>query len=85
MNTGINAINEAVQEAVERNLGLLAERYNLAVADARIITARLRPNPVLSAGADYLDWLGAGFSLASHDLDMVVESVEQMPGRYRLP
>ena len=50
-------IEQAVQEAVESNLNLLAERYNLTVADARIITARLRPNPVLSLGVDYIDFL----------------------------
>jgi cobalt-zinc-cadmium efflux system outer membrane protein len=50
-------IQRAVQEAVDRNLNLLAERYNISVADARIITARLRPNPVLSLGVDYLDFL----------------------------
>jgi outer membrane protein, heavy metal efflux system len=49
-------IEQAVQEAVERNLNLLAERYNLSVADARIITAKLRPNPVFSAGLDYIDF-----------------------------
>src|SRR3989441_1531481 len=41
-------IEQAVQEALERNLGLLAERYNVTIAEARIVTARLRPNPVLS-------------------------------------
>jgi outer membrane protein, heavy metal efflux system len=51
-------IPQAVQEAVEHNLNLLAERYNISVADARIITARLRPNPVLSLGVDYIDFLG---------------------------
>jgi cobalt-zinc-cadmium efflux system outer membrane protein len=55
-------IDQAVQEAVERNLNLLAERFNLSVADARIITAKLRPNPVVTAGLDYLDMLGTGFS-----------------------
>ena len=50
-------IQEAVQEAVDHNLGLLAERYNLSVAEARIVTARLRPNPVFSAGLDYIDFL----------------------------
>src|SRR5262249_55167625 len=53
---------QAVREALEKNLGLLAERYNLSIADARIITARLRPNPVFSFGADYLDWVGTKFS-----------------------
>jgi cobalt-zinc-cadmium efflux system outer membrane protein len=50
-------IEQAVHEAVEHNLNLLAERYNLSIADARIITARLRPNPVVSAGLDYVDFL----------------------------
>jgi len=50
-------VAQAVQEAVEHNLNLLAERYNLSVADARIITAKLRPNPVLSLGVDYIDFL----------------------------
>jgi len=44
-------VEQAVQEAIDKNLNLLAERYNLAVADARIITARLRPNPVLTLNA----------------------------------
>lgn len=55
-------IEQAVQEAIEHNLNLLAERYNLSVADARIATAKLRPNPVFSAGVDYLDMLGTGFN-----------------------
>jgi cobalt-zinc-cadmium efflux system outer membrane protein len=41
----------AVQEAVEKNLSLLAERYNVPLAEAQIITARLRPNPVLTLGS----------------------------------
>ena len=49
-------IEQAVQEAVEHNLNLLAERYNLSIADARIITAKLRPNPVVSLGLDYVDF-----------------------------
>ncbi|HZT30406.1 MAG TPA: TolC family protein [Bryobacteraceae bacterium] len=56
-------MEQAVQEALSRNLGLLAERYNLSIADARIITARLRPNPVLSAGWDYIDAFGTGFDV----------------------
>ncbi|HZS09040.1 MAG TPA: TolC family protein [Blastocatellia bacterium] len=53
-------INQAVQEAVEKNLSLLAERYNLSVADARIVTARLRPNPVFSLEAGHLNSLLPG-------------------------
>src|SRR5262252_1993186 len=55
-------IDEAVQQAIDRNLTLLAERLNLTVADAAIATARLRPNPVLSGGANSLDWPGTGFN-----------------------
>jgi cobalt-zinc-cadmium efflux system outer membrane protein len=50
-------LEQAVQEAVDHNLSLLAERYNISIADARIITAKLRPNPVLSAAVDYIDFL----------------------------
>jgi cobalt-zinc-cadmium efflux system outer membrane protein len=55
-------VSQAVQEAVEKNLNLLAERYNLNIADARIITARLRPNPVLSIGGDHLELAGTSFN-----------------------
>ena len=55
-------IEEAVNEAVQRNLGLLAARADLSVAEAALVAARVRPNPVLSGGADSLDWLGTGFS-----------------------
>ncbi len=54
-------IAQAVSEALEHNLRLLAERYSVSIADARILTARLRPNPVVSFGADYQDVLGSGF------------------------
>ena len=52
-------ITQAVQEAIDHNLNLLAERSNLSIADARIVTAKLRPNPVVSAGLDYIDMLRA--------------------------
>jgi cobalt-zinc-cadmium efflux system outer membrane protein len=55
-------VEDAVNEAVQKNLSLLAERANLTVAEAGLITARLRPNPVLSGGANSLDWLGTGFN-----------------------
>jgi cobalt-zinc-cadmium efflux system outer membrane protein len=50
-------LSQAVQEALEHNLNLLAERYNLSIADARIVTAKLRPNPVVSAAVDYIDFM----------------------------
>ena len=54
-------VEEAVNEAVQKNLGLLAEQANLSIAEALKVTARLRPNPVLSGSADSLDLLGTGF------------------------
>jgi cobalt-zinc-cadmium efflux system outer membrane protein len=58
-------IEEAVNEAVQRNLALLAEQANLSIAEAALMSARLRPNPVLSASADSLDLLGTGFDEAN--------------------
>ena len=56
------SIAAAVDEAINHNLGLLALKGNLSIADAGLLTARLRPNPVASASADHLDWLGTGFN-----------------------
>jgi cobalt-zinc-cadmium efflux system outer membrane protein len=44
-------IEQAVSEAIDHNLSLLAERYNVTIADAAVITAGLRPNPVLTLNA----------------------------------
>jgi cobalt-zinc-cadmium efflux system outer membrane protein len=55
------SLDEVLDEALNRNLRLLAERFNLSIGEARIIQARLKPNPVLSAGGNYLDVLGSGF------------------------
>ena len=56
------SIREAVAEAIENNPGLRAERLAIPVAEAAVITAGLRPNPVASYSADHLDALGTGFS-----------------------
>jgi cobalt-zinc-cadmium efflux system outer membrane protein len=55
-------VEQAIGEAVQNNLSLIAEKSNLSIAQAGMITARLRPNPVLSASAESLDWLGTGFN-----------------------
>ena len=34
----------------------------LSIADAQMVGARLRPNPVVSFSADHLDVLGTGFN-----------------------
>src|SRR5690242_5843523 len=58
-------VDQAVQQALQNNLTLLAEKLNIPIADARIVQARLRPNPVFSFGSDYNDWLGTGFTPAN--------------------
>jgi cobalt-zinc-cadmium efflux system outer membrane protein len=57
-------LDQVLEEALSRNLRLLAERFNISVGEARILQARLRPNPVLSVGGNYLDVLGSGFNPA---------------------
>lgn len=55
-------LDQAVKEAMEKNLSLAAERLSIRVAEARQITAALRPNPVLTLDGDYLPVAGTGFS-----------------------
>ena len=55
-------LDAAIDEALRNNIGLLAERASIGVAEAKVITARLRPNPVVSLEADHIDWLGTGFN-----------------------
>ena len=54
-------LDQVLAEAKERNLVLLAERLDINIAEARIIQARLRPNPVFSAYGSYLPWLGTSY------------------------
>ena len=49
-------LDQAIDEAVANNLNLIAERYNLSVAKARIITARARAKPNFSTEGDHLDF-----------------------------
>jgi len=58
-------IEQAIQEAVEKNLDLIASRSEISVAETRLITARLRPNPVVTLTGEHLDVLGTGYSLAN--------------------
>jgi cobalt-zinc-cadmium efflux system outer membrane protein len=59
-------IAAAIDEAVQHNLSLLAARSSLTIADAQMVSARLRPNPVASVSADHLDLLGTGFDEANN-------------------
>lgn len=48
-------VEQAIDEGIGNNLGLLAERMNLTISEASLITARLRPNPLLSLGGDHIN------------------------------
>jgi cobalt-zinc-cadmium efflux system outer membrane protein len=41
-------VDQAVREALDHNLNLLTERFNVSVADTAIVTASLKPNPVMT-------------------------------------
>ena len=60
------SVAAAVDEGLQHNLTLLAARSNLTIAEAQMLSARLRPNPVFSFGADHQDWLGTGFDTANN-------------------
>ena len=60
------AIGQVIAEAIDRNLDLFAERYKIPIADAQIVNAKLRPNPVLSVWGNYFDILGTGFNPATN-------------------
>jgi len=55
-------LDQALKEAIEKNLNLLAERHNVSIADARVLQAGLRPNPVLAYGQDYQNVFGTGIT-----------------------
>lgn len=46
--TGTLTLKEAEQRFLERNLSLIAERYNIDVAQAQVLQAKLFENPVIS-------------------------------------
>lgn len=50
-------VDQAVEEAFRRNLNLIAQRLNVSLADAAIVAARVRPNPVLSLDVDHVNVL----------------------------
>lgn len=55
-------IAEAQAEAIQNNPGLMTEKLGLPVTDTAVVTAGLKPNPVLSISSDHLDLLGTGFN-----------------------
>lgn len=70
-------IDEAVRSALDSNLNLLAERFNVKVADAAVVTAALRPNPVLTVSGARPDQTLTDAGVASNEVvfrtDYIVE------------
>src|SRR5262245_41603248 len=60
------SVADAVEESLQHNLSLLAERSSLTIAEAQMLGARLRPNPVFTFSADHQDWLGTGFDAGNN-------------------
>lgn len=58
-------IEAAIKEALAKNLDLAAQKYNISIAEARQITAALRPNPVVTVSGQTLNLIGARYSAAS--------------------
>jgi cobalt-zinc-cadmium efflux system outer membrane protein len=48
-------LQQAIDEAIAHNLDLAVERFNVSVAEAKQITAALRPNPVLTLSGQTLN------------------------------
>jgi len=55
-------LDQAVNEALAKNPDLGAERLGIPVAEARGITAALRPNPVLTVSGSTLELLWTRFT-----------------------
>jgi cobalt-zinc-cadmium efflux system outer membrane protein len=58
-------LERAIEEALAKNLDLAAQKFNVSIAEARQMTAALRPNPVLTISGQTLDLLGARYSAVS--------------------
>lgn len=75
--TGELTLAAAVRAALARNPDLAANAYELKAADARILQARLRPNPEVSVQLDNLSVAGAArgtdVSASTLSLSQVIE------------
>lgn len=58
----IVTLEQAIQEAMAKNLDIATQKLNVTIAEARQITAALRPNPVLTVAGQTLNLLGATFA-----------------------
>src|ERR1700680_2610848 len=50
-------VDQAVREALDHNLNLLTERFNVSLEATPIVTASLKPNPVVTVNLFRPDWV----------------------------
>ncbi len=55
-------LERAIEESLNKNLDLAAQKFSVSIAEARQITAGLRPNPVMTVSGTTLNLIGARFS-----------------------
>ena len=78
--TGTLTLKEAEQRFLERNLSLIAERYNIDVAQAQVLQAKLFENPVISLEQNVYNRLNGKYFDFGKEGEAVVE-IEQEIGR----
>ena len=74
---GTLTLKEAEQRFLERNLSLIAERYNIDMAQAQVLQAKLFENPVISLEQNVYNRLNGKYFDFGKEGDAVVE-IEQV-------
>lgn len=74
---GTLTLKEAEQRFLERNLSLIAERYNIDMAQAQVLQAKLFENPVISLGQNVYNRLNGKYFDFGKEGEAVVE-IEQV-------
>ena len=75
--TGTLTLKEAEQRFLERNLSLIAERYNIDMAQAQVLQAKLFENPVISLEQNVYNRLNGKYFDFGKEGEAVVE-IEQV-------
>src|SRR5262245_56807335 len=74
-------LNEAVEIFVQRNLQLVAARYDIDAAEAEKLTARLRPNPQVSFASSGLPLTLGGPLISEQTYDYSISQTFELGGK----
>ena len=80
---GTLTLKEAEQRFLERNLSLIAERYNIDMAQAQVLQAKLFENPVISLEQNVYNRLNGKYFDFGKEGEAVVEIEQQEPAALR--